>query len=84
MEVFMGLALMVLYFVGLLLWQLVKLLWRFLVWGTEPIRDEIAYQKMVKRELEKDSRIREAHRQAIEQIDQTVAYYVDYHKQSMS
>lgn len=83
-ELFLGLVFGLLFLAGLVLWYMAKLFWRFLVWVTKPMRDEIAYQKMVQRELEKESRIREVHRQTIEQIDQTVANYVSSHEQAMS
>jgi cell division protein FtsB len=83
-ELFLGLVFGLLFLAGLVLWHIAKLLWRFLVWVTKPIRDEIAYQKMVRRELEKESRLREIHRQAIEQIDRTVAYYVNDNEQAIT
>jgi hypothetical protein len=84
MDLLVGLGVLAFYGELWLLWQLAKLLWRFLLWVTKPIRDEIAFQKMVHQELEKESHIREAHRQAIEEIDQTVSDIVDYHERSIS
>lgn len=83
MEILMGLAVYAFFGELWLLWQLGKLIWRFLLWITKPIRDEIAYRKMVKQEMAKELLIRESHQRAMEQIDQTVNYYLDYHNRSM-
>ena len=57
------------------------LVWRFILWATRPIRDEIAYRRVVKEELQKEECIIVAHREAVQQIDNAVAFYLDRHEQ---
>ena len=61
-----------------------SLIWRFILWATRPIRDEIAYQRVVKEERQKEEHIIEAHREAVQQIDSAVAFYLDRHEQALA
>ena len=63
----------VVYAVGWLLWHGAQLLWELLKWATEPIRDEIALQRMQREEMEKRERILATHREAQQNIDTVAA-----------
>ena len=65
-------------------WEALKLIWRLTLWATKPIRDEIAYQRMVREERKKEQRIIEAHREAVQGIDAAVASYVDRHERALA
>ena len=65
-------------------WEALKLIWRLTLWVTKPIRDEIAYQRMVREERKKEQRIIEAHREAVQGIDAAVASYVDRHERALA
>ncbi len=69
---------------GYVLWEVAKLLWQFLLWAapvvwrfwlwaTEPIRAELAHQRMIQEEREKEQRLLEAHQEALLEIDAVVA-----------
>lgn len=72
-EFILLLALGLAYAMGWILWQLAKLLWQFLVWVTEPIRDEIALEELRREEMQKREQILAAHREARLHIDSAAA-----------
>ena len=65
-------------------WYALKVIWQIILWATRPIRDEIAYQRVVKEERQKEEHIIEAHREAVQQIDSAVAFYLDRHEQALA
>jgi hypothetical protein len=66
-------AIGVVYAVGWILWQFFRLLWQLLLWITEPIRDEIAIEKLRREEMKKREQIQAAHRAAMVNIDYVAA-----------
>ena len=70
--------------IAVIAWEALKLIWRFILWATRPIRDEIAYQRVMKEERQKAQGIIEAHREAAQQIDNAVAFYLDQHAQALA
>ena len=83
-ELAIYLAVLMLVAMGYALWEAGKLVWRFLVWATEPIRDEIAFQRMVREEREKEERLLAAHQEAMQEIDRVVAYCDLMHQQALT
>ena len=65
-------------------WEALKLIWRLILWATRPIRDEVAFQRVVKEERQKEERIIEAHREAVQQIDNAAAFYLDRQEQALA
>jgi len=65
------------------IWELLKLVWMVILWATRPIRDELAYQRVVNEERQKEEKIVEAHREAVQQIDNVVGYYQSRHEQAL-
>ena len=78
------LAILLAFGIAVIAWEALKLIWRLILSATRPIRDEIAYQRVVKEERQKEERITEAHREAAQQIDKTVGFYMDQHEQALS
>jgi len=83
-ELALYLAVIMAYGLVCLLWEVAKLLWQFLLWAapllwrfwlwlTEPIRTELAHQRMIQEEREKEQRLLEAHQEALREIDAAVA-----------
>ena len=66
------------------IWEVLKLIWRLIVWATQPIRDEMAFHRVVEAEMQKKQRIIKAHRAAVREIDKAVAFYLDRHEQALA
>jgi hypothetical protein len=73
-----------LYACGWLAWQALKLLWAFVLWITEPIRQEIAFRRMLEEEREKEERLLAAHQEARREIDQVVAECDRMHEEALA
>jgi hypothetical protein len=67
------------------------LLWRFLAWLLRPLTDAIAsrreeaarQQRLLEEAREKEKRLLAAHRRALQEVDQTVAHWVQRQAQAM-
>ena len=66
------------------IWELLKLVWLFILWVTSPIRDDLALRRMAEEELRKEQRLVEMHREAVQQIDDVVADYLDRNEQALA
>ena len=66
------------------IWELLKLVWLFILWVTRPIREELTFRRMVEEELRKERRLVEMHHEAVQQIDGVVADYLDRHELALA
>jgi hypothetical protein len=73
-----------LYECGWLNLEALNALWRLFLWLSEPIRQEIAFRRLVKEERAKEQQLLAAHQEAVQQIDQAVAQYDHLHEQALA
>ena len=75
---------MLAFIIAIGVWEVLKLLWWLILWATQPIRQELAFRRMVKEEMQKEQRIVEVHNEAVRQIDNVVADCLDRHEQALA